>query len=99
LKKRIPIENAEKLSLQLFVSGMSRKSMVAIENIKSICEKYFTNCFDLEIIDIYKNPEAAGKNQVVFSPSLIKKLPLPKKILVGNFSDIEKVKRSLGVKM
>ena len=88
-----------KLILQLFVSGMSPKSMEAIENIKRLCDTHLEGAFDLEIIDLYKNPEAATINQVVFSPSLIKQLPLPKKTLIGNFSDSTKVIKGLGIRV
>ena len=93
----LPFEG--KLILQLFVSGMSPKSMEAIENIKHLCDTYLEGAFDLEIIDLYKNPEAANINQVVFSPSLIKQLPLPKKTLIGNFSDTKKVIKGLGIRV
>src|SRR5258705_7748579 len=86
-----------KLVLQLYVSGMSLKSMEAIENINRLCAEYIEDSFDLEIIDLYKHPELASEQQIVFSPSLIKRLPLPKKILVGTFSDKEKVIKGLGI--
>ena len=88
-----------KLVLQLFVAGMSQKSMEAIGNIKQLCDTYFEGAFELEIIDLYKNPEAAHINQVVFSPSLIKQLPPPKKTLVGDFSNTAKVIKGLGIKV
>lgn len=88
----------EKLVLQLYVSGMSRNSMEAIENIKRLCEEHLKDFFELEIIDIYKEPERLEGQHIVFSPSLIKQLPLPKKTLVGNFSDTEKVIKALGIK-
>jgi circadian clock protein KaiB len=97
-KKNIPVIPEEgKLVLQLYVSGMSPKSMEAIENINRLCAKYLENAFDLEIIDLYKQPEIAAEQQIVFSPSLIKRLPLPKKTLVGTFSDSEKVIKGLGI--
>jgi circadian clock protein KaiB len=88
---------ANKLILQLYVSGMSPKSMEAIENIKRLCNQYLKDASELEIIDIYKHPEVAVQQQIVFSPSLIKKFPLPRKILVGDFSDTEKVIKALGI--
>ena len=90
-------ENTEKFRLQLYVSGMSAKSMAAIKNVKHLCDNYIKDRFELEIIDIYKTPEAAQANQVVFSPSLVKSFPLPKKILIGTFSDTEKVIKSLNI--
>jgi circadian clock protein KaiB len=97
-KKNIPIVIADKkLVLQLYVTGMSPKSMEAIGNIKKIFSELMEDSFQLEIIDLYKHPELASEQQIVFSPSLIKRLPLPKKTLVGNFSDTEKVIRGLGI--
>ena len=88
---------SEKLVLQLFVSGMSPKSMEAIENIRKLCDEHLNETFELEIVDIYKHPEVAAEQHIVFSPSLIKHLPLPKKTLIGNLSDTEKVIKALGI--
>jgi circadian clock protein KaiB len=93
--KRILTEN--KLILQLYVSGMSPNSMLAIENIKQLCAEHLEDAFDLEIIDIYKNPELAAEQHIVFSPSLIKQMPLPKKTLIGTLSNSDKVARALGI--
>jgi circadian clock protein KaiB len=71
--------------------------MEAIENIKHLCDEHLQGAFDLEIVDLYKNPEAASEQQIVFSPSLIRQFPLPRKTLVGNFFDSEKVIRGLGI--
>lgn len=88
-----------KLVLQLYVSGMSPKSMEAIENIKHLCDEHLQGSFELEIIDLYKNPEIASEQQIIFSPSLVKTLPLPKKTLIGTFGDTDKVIRGLGIKI
>ncbi|MEO6130671.1 MAG: circadian clock KaiB family protein, partial [Saprospiraceae bacterium] len=87
----------EKLVLQLYVAGMSPKSMEAIENIKHLCKDFLKETFELEIIDIYKHPEVAREQHIVFSPSLIKQLPLPRKTLVGTLADTEKVIKALGI--
>jgi circadian clock protein KaiB len=92
-------EGDGRLVLQLYVSGMSVKSMEAIENIKRLCNEHLKDGFDLEIIDLYKNPEIARQQQIVFSPSLVKLLPLPKKILIGTFSDTQKVIKGLGISL
>lgn len=95
VKSKVLMEG--KLILNLYVSGMSIKSMIAIENIKSLCDEHLKGCFELEIIDIYKNPKLASEQHIVFSPSLLKKLPLPKKTLVGTLTDTNKVLKALGV--
>ncbi len=92
-----PLVSHEKLVLQLYVIGMSPKSMEAIENIKLLCDEHLKDAFELEIIDIYKNPERAAEEHIVFSPSLIKQLPLPRKTLIRTLADTEKVVKALGI--
>jgi len=86
-----------KLTLQLYVSGMSPRSLEAIHNLKRICDQHLRDAFELEIIDIYKNPELASQQSIVFSPSLVKTLPLPRKVLVGTLKDDAKVVKALGL--
>jgi circadian clock protein KaiB len=86
-----------KLVLTLYVSGMSQKSMEAIENIKLLCDEHLKGFYDLAIIDIYKDPKLAAEQHIVFSPSLLKQLPLPKKMLVGTLSDTQQVLKALGI--
>jgi circadian clock protein KaiB len=86
-----------KLILKLYVSGMSLKSLEAIQNIKQLCDEHLNDVFELEIIDIYKSPDIASKQGIVFSPSLVKQLPLPKKTLIGTFKDSDKVIKALGL--
>ncbi len=98
MKKNLPLVISDnKLVLQLYVSGMSPRSMEAIENINKICSEFLEDSFQLEIIDLYKHPEVASEQQIIFSPSLIKRHPLPQKTLVGTFSDSQKVIRGLGI--
>jgi len=86
-----------KTMLELYVSGMSPRSMEALKNIKRICEEHLSDAYTLEVFDIYKNPELAAEHHIIFSPSLIKRLPLPKITLIGNLSDTDKVIRALGI--
>ena len=86
-----------RINLQLYVTGMTAKSMAAIRNVKAICEGHFKDKFNLEIIDLYKTPEAAEANQIIFSPSLIKTSPLPRKIIIGTFSNQEQVIKTLNI--
>ncbi len=87
----------EKVFLQLYISGMSGNSVRAIQNIRQFCDRYLKDRFDLEVIDIYKNPSVAEEQKIVFCPSLIRHLPLPKRILIGDLSDTKKVFHGLGI--
>ena len=87
----------QKVSLQLYITGMSENSLRAIQNITMLCDQYLPGRFDLEIIDIYKNPSVAEEQKIIFSPSLIRQFPLPKKTFIGDLSDTKKVVLGLGI--
>ena len=80
-----------KYVLRLYVSGSTLKSALAVENIKRICEQRLKNRYDLEVIDIYQQPNLARAEQIVAVPTLIKRLPLPQRRLIGDMSDLNKV--------
>lgn len=87
----------EKYILKLYVTGMSISSVRAIENLKNICEEYLKGRYDLEIIDIYKFPESMYENNLIASPTLIKKSPLPSKKMLGDLSNKQKVLEALSL--
>ena len=95
-KPKLEFVVKEKMILQLYIAGMSDNSVRAIQNITQLCDQYLSGRFDLEIIDIYKNPSVAEEQEIVFSPSLIRQLPLPKKTFIGDLSDTNKVILGLG---
>lgn len=77
--------------LRLYVTGMTAKSIRAIENLKAICEEYLQGRYDLEIVDIYQHPVLMRGEQIIAAPTLIKKLPEPLRRLVGDMSDRDRV--------
>ena len=72
--------------LQLFVTGMTSRSARAVDNLRIICDERLEGRYDLEVIDIYQQPELTKGAQIVAAPTLIKKLPLPMRRLVGDRS-------------
>lgn len=79
----------------LFISGMSARSVNAIENLKKICDEHLQNNFDLQIIDISKEKEKAVEYQVFAVPTLLKLEQAPKRTIIGDLSDKEKVLKIL----
>jgi circadian clock protein KaiB len=77
--------------LRLYVTGMTPRCMEAFANIKAICEEHLSGRYDLEVIDIYERPRLAKDEQIVAVPTLVKKLPVPLRRLIGNLSDEERV--------
>jgi circadian clock protein KaiB len=71
--------------------------MRAIVNIKKICESHLRGRYQLEVIDIYEKPQLAKGEQIIASPTLIKKLPLPLRRFIGDLSDTEHILLGLDV--
>jgi len=82
---------SEKYILRLYVTGMTPKSVKAIENTRKICEENLQGRYELEVIDIYQQPEYAKKEEIIAAPTLIKKLPLPLRRFIGDMSNKEKI--------
>ena len=87
----------ERYVLKLYVTGATARSLRAITNIKAICEQYLKGRYDLEVVDIYRRPELLRRDQIVAVPTLIKKLPVPLRLLVGDLSRTEQVLQGLGL--
>jgi circadian clock protein KaiB len=88
---------AEDYVLRLFITGTSPRSARAVQNIRGICEEKLQGRYDLEVIDIYQHPEMARLDQVVVTPTLVKKLPEPVRKLIGELSDYERVLAGLDI--
>ncbi len=84
-------ENQDEYLLKLYVSGNSPKSVRAILNLKKICEENLQGRYKLEVIDLYQKPELAKEANLIAAPTLIKRLPLPLRRVIGDMSDIDKV--------
>jgi circadian clock protein KaiB len=84
--------------LRLYVTGTTPRSQDAIKNIKKICDEELKGRYDLEVIDVYQQPELAREGQILAAPTLIRKLPLPLRRLVGDMSNKEKVVVGLEIK-
>jgi circadian clock protein KaiB len=89
-EKALKRSNEEKYILRLYVTGITPRSTKAIVNVKKICEEYLKGRYELEVIDIYQQPKLAKGEQIIAAPTLIKKLPLPLRRLIGDMSDTEK---------
>jgi circadian clock protein KaiB len=83
--------DAKHYRLRLFVSGTTPRSGRAIQNIRQLCEERLHGHYDLEVIDIYQHPEQIKPEEIVVTPTLVKKLPLPFRKIIGDLSDKEKV--------
>ena len=83
--------------LRLFVTGHTEKSVRAVRNVTRLCERHLRGHYDLEVVDLYQQPELAAEHQLVAAPILIKMLPLPPRRMIGDMSDSGRVLAGLGI--
>ncbi len=83
--------------LRLFIAGSAPRSRRTIENLRRICARHLAGNFDLEVVDIYQQPELARADRIVAAPTLLKLAPLPARQIIGDLSDEVRVLRGLGL--
>ena len=77
--------------LRLYVAGQTAKSLAAMANLKRFCEEHLAGRYDIEVIDLMKNPQLAAGDQILAIPTLVRRLPAPLKRIIGDLSNTEKV--------
>ncbi|WP_341529351.1 circadian clock KaiB family protein [Nostoc sp. UHCC 0302] len=90
-EKALANTDIQKYVLRLYVAGNTLRSMRAIQMLKRICEKYLKGRYEMEIIDIYQQPEILEKDHIFAVPTLIKELPPPLQQLIGDLTNVDKV--------
>jgi circadian clock protein KaiB len=88
----------EKWQLRLYTAGQTPKSLAAIRNLKKYCEEHLPGRYEIEIIDLLKNPRLAKDDQIVAIPTLVRKLPDPVRKIIGDLSDTERALVGLQLK-
>jgi circadian clock protein KaiB len=76
----------EHFKLCLYIAGDNRKSQTAIENLKKYCSEHLEGQYTIEVVDLLKHPHLAEGEQIIATPTLVKKLPSPVRILIGDLS-------------
>jgi circadian clock protein KaiB len=84
--------------LRLYIAGQTPKSVMALANLRRICEENLDCRYHIEVIDLTKNPQLAKGDQIVAVPTLVRKLPPPMKKIIGDLSNEEKVLVGLDIK-
>ena len=87
--------NGEFWTMRLYIAGQSPKSIAAITNLRRICDQHVPGRYEVEIVDLLRNPEMARADQIVAIPTLVKKLPVPVRHIIGDLSATDRVVVSL----
>ena len=85
-----PPPDGDKWTLRLYVAGDSPKSRTALANLRRLCEQHLQGRYEIEVIDLVKEPQLAKAHQILAIPTLVRKLPEPVRRVIGDLSDADK---------
>ena len=77
--------------LCLYIAGHTPKSIAAVDNLKIICEEHLAGRYQLKVVDLLESPQLARGDQILAIPTLVRKLPLPVRKIIGDLSNTERV--------
>ena len=97
-KKQPAKAGSDKWVLRLYVAGKTPKAVTAFNNLKLICEEQLKGKYHIEVIDLLKNPQLGRDDQILAIPTLMRKLPLPVRLIIGDLSNTERVLVGLDLK-
>ena len=97
-EKKTVIKTKSFTELSLYIAGNTARSLVAFENLKAVCEKHLKGRYKIEVIDLLINPQLAKGDQILAIPTVVRKLPVPIKKMIGDLSDSEKLLVGLNIK-
>lgn len=81
----------ERWQLRLYVAGQNPKSIKALTNLKKLCDTHLVGRYEIEVIDLLRNPRLAAGDQILAIPTLVRKLPTPVKKIIGDLSNEARV--------
>lgn len=84
-------EGDDTWELRLYVTGQSPKCLRAIENLRRTCEEHLAGRYRIEVVDLLENPRLAADDQILAVPTVVRKLPHPIRMIVGDLSDTDRV--------
>jgi circadian clock protein KaiB len=77
--------------LRLYVAGQTPRSVAAIANLEGICRKHLQGRYEVEVVDLLKNPKLARDHQILAVPTLVRQIPEPARKIIGDLSNVERV--------
>ncbi len=89
---------AEIWELRLYVAGQTPKSVAALANLNRYCQQHLQGRYKLEVIDLLVNPQLAEGDQILAIPTLVRKVPVPIRKIIGDLSNEERVLVGLDVR-
>jgi circadian clock protein KaiB len=90
-KAALAVADAARYVLRLYIIGTTPQSMRAVANIRRICDEHLQDRYELEVVDLSQRPTLAEGEQIIATPTLVKKLPLPLRRFIGDLSQTDRI--------
>lgn len=91
VEENLEATEKDKWALRLYVAGKTPKALTAFANLKKICEEKLNGRYSIEVIDLLENPQLGAADQILALPTLVRKVPVPMRKIIGDLSDTERV--------
>ena len=98
IAERPPGTRAPDYELRLYIAGNTARSVLALDNLKRICEENLAGRYSIEVIDLSVQPHLAHTDQILALPTLVRRLPLPIRKIIGDLSNRERVLAGLDIR-
>jgi circadian clock protein KaiB len=93
-----PAKDTSRWNLRLYIAGDSPRSRTALENLKRLCDQHLDGNYSIEVVDLRKRPELAKADQILAVPTLVRKIPVPMKRVIGDLSNAERAALALDLR-
>lgn len=98
MQDSLPTEDTpDTFVLRLYIAGQTPKCMRALSNLKRICEQYLADRYRIEMIDLLEDPALARGDQILAVPTLVRRVPVPVRKIIGDLSNTQRVLAGLNV--
>src|SRR5215510_16191 len=91
-------QSSERWLLRLYVAGKTPRCETAEANLRKVCEEYLSGRYSIEVVDLLDNPTLAQGDQILAVPTLVRKLPMPVRRIIGDLSNTDRVLVGLDLK-
>jgi circadian clock protein KaiB len=100
LEPKAEASSKQVVTLRLYVAGQTPKSLAALANLRKVCDEYLAAKFkiELEVIDLFEQPQRAQADQILAIPTLVRKLPAPIKKIIGDLSNKDRLLLGLDIR-
>lgn len=85
------------VKFRLYVAGDAPNSAQAIANLTALCREQLSERHEIEVVDVFREPQRALTDGILMTPTLVKLAPSPVRRIIGTLSQTEIVVQALAL--